>query len=121
MKTLGDVLKKRRKELGITQAQAAEDYFGGVDRQAFSVWERGARATLDGDFLAQLADFLGTNNEGALRAIGWLGDDDGRDATVRGDSGAYLNRRTAAFTSVTDINARRKVRDDRRRAMAKPA
>lgn len=99
MKTLGDALKARRKELDQNQTEAAAHF--GVTAQNFSIWERGARASIDSDFLELLADYLGTDHRGALVAIGWLpGDED--DAASLGDSGASLNDGTAAFTKRPD-------------------
>lgn len=110
MRTLGTALKQRRQDLGLTQEQAAEEYFG-VERQAYSVWERGARASLNAEFLKQLADFLGTDEGGALVAIGWLKDpDDGDGASVAGETPRQPIRLVQPTQNGDELAARREAK-----------
>lgn len=81
-----------------------------VDRSRSNNWLAGANEPnlKDRALQRRIAMLLGVSPQEVLRLAGYDVSDEPPAAASVGDSGAYLNRDGVLFTSVTDINARRR-------------
>lgn len=102
--TLGEAIRQRRLELGLTQEELAERIGDGVGQNYVSQLERDKVKLPRAERLARIADVLGLKLGDLLARSGWVGFEHPIEATLIGESGGQAKELS------------RNIRDEQRQA-----